>query len=245
MAFENQDSIQIVTPQQVVNRMGLDNSGGQYTAVMTSAIAAAQLHTEVAWESRFTDPGSGAEPNGLTEIFKLNPLEFGIQPDGFYRCLLSRGFINDRVPFVVQIADDWPSAANQTGLIQTLNIQQDASLFMLDPVRGILSIPVSFGVPLSPFPPFGDAGAGWTNHGKWVVVTYSSGFDSTTLAQVPDWVTEAIVSYCPVIYDVGQPTNRSQEAEQQFKKAAAHSNTILAPYKRNIGFCASSIVKQF
>jgi hypothetical protein len=245
MAFENQDSVQLVTVAQAVARMGLDNTMTSYNTVMASAIAASQLHTEAAWMSRLTDPGNSLEPNGLTEIFYLDPLEFGINPKRMYRCLLSRGFINDRVPFSVQIADDWQSAARGTGFIQTLNLSQDPSLYTLDPVRGILNIPTSFGIPMSPFPPFGDAGSGWTNERKYIVVNYSSGFDSTTVSQVPDWVTEAIVSYTPVIFDIGQTTNRSADAERQFKKAAAHSNTILAPYTRNIGFCFSPITTAF
>lgn len=247
MAFENQDSVQLVTPAQVIARMGLDASQTGYNEVMLSAIAASQLHVEAVWQSRFTDPGNTAEPAGVTEIFFLDEYEFGKNPQGFFRCMLSRGFINDRVPTTVLLGQSWFDIANGTSMCQNLTagLEQDASLYQLDPVRGILTVPQAFGVNLSPFPPFGRAGTAWTNAQKWVSITYSSGFDSSTLSQCPDWVQEAIIAYTPVIFDIGQPTNRSAEAEKQFKKAGDHAKMILAPYNRNPGFCFSAVYKNF
>lgn len=56
------------------------------------------------------------------------------------------------------------------------------------------------------------------------------------MEQIPQDVYEAVVAMVPVIYDQGQTTNRSQEAEPQYKKALDHAASLLKDYTRTRGF---------
>ena len=54
--------------------------------------------------------------------------------------------------------------------------------------------------------------------------------------EIPSPIYEAIMSYVGSVLDIGQTTNRSDQAEKQYKKATDHANLILRQYLRLKGF---------
>lgn len=58
----------------------------------------------------------------------------------------------------------------------------------------------------------------------------------SAIEQLPNDVYEAVMSMVPVIFDNSQATNRSEEAQKQYRRAADHALYLLGPYVRTRGF---------
>lgn len=75
--------------------------------------------------------------------------------------------------------------------------------------------------------------------GQYVKVEYSAGFElvsSTVTPTPPGWLKEAILSYVPVVFNMSQPSNRSDEAEKLDAMSAEHAMAIINAHTRNVGF---------
>jgi hypothetical protein len=75
----------------------------------------------------------------------------------------------------------------------------------------------------------------------YVTVSYSSGYSD--IGQIPPYIKEAILAYSPIIFNIGQVTNRNQEAEAGYKVAGEHALAVLSPYTRNIGMALRPLFK--
>jgi len=66
-----------------------------------------------------------------------------------------------------------------------------------------------------------------------VTVTYEYGFVDGDA--VPDWLREAVISYVPAAFYMGNPDVRQDaSAAEVIKQAAAHSLSVLAPHSRKV-----------
>lgn len=150
---------------------------------------------------------SSLERREYTDVFHLDPEYFmDVTPGGLMRMQLSTGLLRSDVPIEVLTGRAW----------NTCTEPLDTALSSLDPVRGILSV---------------DRQA---LQGMYCKVSYSAGYGAQDT--LPEWLVEAISSYIPLVWNLGQPTNRSAEAEAQARLSAEHAEAILSRYHRNIGF---------
>ena len=58
---------------------------------------------------------------------------------------------------------------------------------------------------------------------------------------IPDAIYEAIMSLVPMVFNAQQTTNRSDEAQKQYKTLTDHANLLLAPYARTKGLTFRAI----
>lgn len=141
-----------------------------------------------------------------TEVFFLDSDAFsGIQAAGLYRVMLGNAFISEDPAPVITFGSKWNDC----------NDEPPATDLVIDSVRGLLALDAD------------------TFHDKYVKVVYTSGYESD--GEIPDWMKEAILAYAPVVFNMGQVTNRSAEAEPGYKISGDHALALLAPYTRNKG----------
>lgn len=93
----------------------------------------------------------------------------------------------------------------------------DPALYTVDAIRGLIYVDSK------------------TMRDKYVRVIYTAGFAEG--ATLPDWLTESILAYAPVVFNMGQVTNRSAEAEPGYKISGDHALALLSMYTRNKGMC--------
>lgn len=58
---------------------------------------------------------------------------------------------------------------------------------------------------------------------------------------IPNAIYEAIMSLVPMVFNAQQTTNRSDEAQNQYRTLTDHANLLLQPYARTQGFTFRSI----
>lgn len=90
--------------------------------------------------------------------------------------------------------------------------------FQIDRERGIVYVPERY-------------------EDQFVRITYDSGFGTGEENSAPEWLKEAILAYVPVVFNFSNPANNDPKQEKMNRQSGDHALAIVAPYKRNIGFC--------
>jgi hypothetical protein len=206
-----------VTPQKVYERMQIsDDLEGVETAVK-SALQGAQEHVQAVMPADLQ-----IRTWDLYFFLDLDAYS-GIQPGNRFILELPSFFIRQDMALVVEVSDTWG------GTVTAIPVGQRFVNFE----KGQLLIDNSYG-------------------DKYVHVTCTTGFleDAVLVAEdipngiteergiepIPDWLTEAILSYVAVVFDSSQTTNRSRDASETYKKAGDHAMAVLSPHLRKKGF---------
>jgi hypothetical protein len=144
------------------------------------------------------------------DIFHLDPGVFNdVVPAGLFRLKLRSGLARKDLALTITSGRAW-NECNEPLDITTAG--------KVDYIRGIVYVDQRM---------YSD---------KFVKVAYSSGYEDSDIEIVPDWLTEAILAYVPVVWNFGAPTNRNDEAEKGARMSGDHAMAIVSPYLRNIGF---------
>lgn len=248
-----------VTPADVILRMGLSVDLAGVQDVVTTGIIASQLHVQRIIDGRLQRESQDASYFVDAESFS------GIAPNGAYRLEVPSGFIRtDSDVVVLASAPRAGSFADREAVDPTLmRVDYARGYVHLDPVAyGNCHVRVQcetgFEDGTSPYPTADlDAYSGSTQYAVGDRVAYTGGayealvvppvgtaptdlayWTPALIAQesVPQAVYEAIMSLVPFVFNSQQTTNRSTEAEKQYKTATDHANLLLQPYVRLKGF---------
>lgn len=145
-----------------------------------------------------------------TDLFFMDS-EFNssVRPGRVYRMYLKTGLLDLTTAPVLTFGDYWNDFSSG-GVVPTTD-------YKIDPIKGIVYLDERS---------YGD---------KYVQVQYNSGYTSGN--QLPDWVRELIVAYVPLMLNITETTNRSEEAQKMYETLIMHAETVASPYRRNRGFC--------
>jgi hypothetical protein len=147
-----------------------------------------------------------------TDTFYLDPtMHSGVLPGGMFRLQLRNAFVR-QAPLTV---------TNAFTVLEGFTSPQDAidgTVTVLDAMRGILFVPEAYSK-------------------RFVKVTYEAGFEDAEKDSAPEWLKEAILAYVPVVFNFSNPGNNDPKQEKMNRQSGDHAMAIVAPYRRNIGFC--------
>lgn len=252
-----------VTPDDVILRMQLNSELAGVEDVVSSAIIGSQLHVESVLQGSFMEKAQNC-------VFFTDRNAFsGLQPGGVFRLELPSGFIRKDCPVTITYSRHWNMWEAQTVWPEFINIDHKRGYVLLDHRRcadRYIQVQCTTGFKGSvPTPCFTGTAASYSattayTPGQAVIVgsvTYVCIVATTGNAppngtywtpvtyvpeQIPQELYEAILSYVPTIFDASQTTNRNQEAEPQYKKAADHTQILLFQYLRMKGFSFRPII---
>lgn len=139
-----------------------------------------------------------------TEIFYLDSLTYPVVPNGFYRLRLTQAFLKS-TPLIVSVGTS-STTASEVITVDSTQINRN---------KGIVHISEDYA-------------------DKFVVITYSAGFDITNKA--PDWLIEAVLAYMPFALNNQQSTHRADEGDKTVTKIVDQSGQMVAPYMRGVSF---------
>jgi hypothetical protein len=248
-----------VDPSEVVTRMQLDVNLSGTLELVTSGIVGAQLHVERIVGGRLVRMTQD-------DIYFLDSQSFsGMTPGGVYRVELRSGFIREDEPLIVgfstgrfgEYADT--DASLQTVIYPRGYVLLDAGMYADSYVR--VQAVTGFEDGSRPWPPTDvpayDAGTIYAVGDKVVydALVYEMIAQSTPpvpgwvptdtaywkkayvpMEPLPDAVYEAILAMVPIVLSASQTTNRSKDAEAQYKMLTDHANLLLQPFIRTKGF---------
>lgn len=210
-----------VTVQAVIDRMQINENLDGAEDVIKSALSGAHLQVEAAL------------PTDLERVsqdclyFMDSDAFSGIQNGGMFRLDVPSYFIRKDTPVIITVSDQWRMVNPAT---------LDVGLYSVNYEKGQIAL---------------DA---YSVRDKFIRVKCDTGFslDGILVAadpsatppvsevrgveDIPDWVTEAILSYVGVVFDSSQTTKRSNEAKAVYDRAAEHAKSVLAPKLRSRGF---------
>lgn len=151
------------------------------------------------------------EVGSYNDTFLLDDsIHSGVVPNGVFRLQLKNGLLRSDPALSVYSGVKW----------KTVNDPVSSDLWTVDLVRGLVSVDESL-------------------RNKYIRVSYDAGFtaeEAEAETGIPDFVTEAILGYAPIVFLSSQVTNRNEEAEPGYKAAMEHALGILIPYKRRSVF---------
>lgn len=248
-----------VSPDDVMLRMQLNPELDGVLDIVTSGIIGAQLHLQRIVDGRLQRLSQDARYYVDSQSFS------GIAPNGAYRLEVPSGFIRSDTPVVVESSNPRAGpfedlSAVDEGLMRIDYprgyINLDANTYGDCHVRircdtgfedGTASVPIA-GLPTyGPTTQYfvGDqvvfSGASYqcviqpvvgidpSNAGYWTPAKVS-------METIPNEIYEAIISLVPMVFNNNQTTNRSDEAQKQYKTATDHAELLLQPYVRTKGF---------
>lgn len=245
-----------VTPSDVITRMQLDGTLDGIQEVVTSGIIGAQLHVE-----RIL--GGSLHRKAQDCLFFLDGSAFsGLQPGGVFRLEIPAPFIRRDVSPTITTSD--APFGSFTAIDSTLvKVDYDRGYVLVDASYADTYVKVQCATGFedgttTPFPitgltaydndqvyAVGDkvvfdgvayvcieatvAGQDPTDTVKW-----SPAYVPTE--QIPVEVYESILALVPMVFNANQTTNRSNEAEKQYKTLTDHANSLLQPFLRTKGF---------
>jgi len=248
-----------VDPSEVITRMQLDVNLSGTLELVTSGIIGAQLHVERIVGGRLVRTVQD-------DIFFLDSQSFsGMSPGGVYRVELRSGFIREDEPLVVGFSTgrfgDYTDidASLQTVIHPRGYILLDAGMYADAYIRVQAVTGFEDGSrpwPVDGIPDYDPA----TIYAVGDKVVYSAAVyemiaqetppvagklptdtaywkkSYVPMEPLPDAVYEAILAMVPIVLSASQTSNRSKEAEQQYKMLTDHANLLLQPFIRTKGF---------
>lgn len=246
-----------VTPQDVILRMQLPTLDGVEDTV-SSGIIGAQLQVQRIVDSEFVRATRAAR-------YFLDPDAFsGIQPQGMYRVEIASGFIRSDIPVVVTFSEDeGPFGTYEAADTTKYEVDANRGYVLLDAETfGDCFIKVQCDTGYNDGTRYLDptgvtaydnattyaAGDRVSYNGKVYQCTVISvvGFVPTTtskwdpvrvpMEQIPADLYEAVISLVPMVFNANQTTNRSDEAQKQYKTMTDHAEILLQKYVRAKGF---------
>jgi hypothetical protein len=249
-----------VDPSEVITRMQLDPNLSGTLELVTSGIIGAQLHVERIVGGRLVRTTQDDIYFLDSQSFS------GMTPGGVYRVELRSGFIREDEPLIVGFSTgrfgDYADidASLQTVIYPRGYVLLDAGMYADSYVRvqattgfedGSRPWPVTEDIPVysndltyavgdkvvfesvvyemiaQDQPPVGMKPPTDTAYWKKLYVP---------MEHLPDAVYEAILAMVPIVLSASQTTNRSPEAEAQYKMLTDHANLLLQPFIRTKGF---------
>ena len=226
----------LVEASDVIQRMQLDGSLLGVVEVAQGLIRASQLHLQAVLDSNF-------EKHTYQAVFYIDTEAFsGLQPGGQYRLELPTGCIRTDTPVVVTVGSQW-------NLSDQAVPPAPGPLFRVDYDRGLVYLQA--GIQRPPYTVQSNNVAteqiDWFGE-QFVVVNFAAGFvgiaqdqsvsppnEVTAAEPIPDWLYEAIIAYCPVALNAGQPTNRKDAAKDQYRVSGDVAMSLVSPYNRKKG----------
>lgn len=208
--------VRLVTADEVRAKMGLSTTVVAQVPAVEAAILSAHFRMESELSTKF-DVGS------IADVFMCDPSKGYVVPDGMFRLRLSRGFVRASPAIIIKSLTD-PLGAEGTDVTAQCKVSAE---------RGHVFVPEAVGT------------------GLYIKVEYSFGFNydpgspsgqpvvlpSFTGEQPPDWLKEAVLSYAPASFYMGQPTNRKDASTKGvIDTSSAHSLAVIAPHNRNLSF---------
>jgi hypothetical protein len=133
----------------------------------------------------------------------------GIAPNGGYRLELPSGFIRTDVPILIHASVPKAGAFDEKSAV-------DQSLVFIDYNRGYIRLDPNV---------YADC---------HVRVRCETGFGVDEA--IPAEIYEAIMSLVPMVFNMNQSTNRSNDAKQQYQAATDHAEMLLQSFTRLKGF---------
>lgn len=247
-----------VTPEDVILRMQLDKDLTGITDVITSGIIAAQLHVERIIDGKLQRMSQDARYFVDAESFS------GIAPNGAYRLEVPSGFIREDTTIVVGASNPLAGPFDDIYTVDDtlMRIDYTRGYVHLDPVYGNCHVRImcdtGFEPGTNPLPVTDlstySAGTAYAvgdqvayNGGAYECITATTaGIAPTNAAywspayipqeSLPMPIYEAIMSLVPMVFNSNQTTNRSDEAQKQYRTATDHAEMLLQPYVRTKGF---------
>lgn len=141
------------------------------------------------------------------DVFFCDPTKGYLVPDKQFRLRLTRGFVRKAPTPVIRVSTSASDSGGEDVSAQCVVLWE----------RGYVFIPEE------------------TATGKFVRVSYEYGFNSNE--QAPDWLKEAILSYVPASFYMGQPVNRKDSSMSHVVHTSAqHALSVIAPHGRNMNF---------
>lgn len=151
------------------------------------------------------------EQGSYSDTFLLDDsIHSGVVPNGVFRLQLKNGLLRSDPAPTLFSGSKWRSASDPVS----------SDLWTIDYLRGLVSVDESL-------------------RNKYIRVNYDAGFtadEAESGETIPDFLTEAILGYAPIMFLASQVTNRNEEAEPGYKAALEHAIGILIPYRRRSVF---------
>lgn len=208
-------TLELVSLEEAALRLQLDLNIGEVSQVLRSSLTGARVFVE--GELLL----SSLEYQEHDCLYYLDSDAFsGIQPGGMFRVDVPAYFIREDVP-VVLTAGEGPLLANAETV--------PTSDYRVDRARGQILL----------------AATDWKD--KHLKVVCATGFKGATFDNAgdqvspseigPEWLREAIMSLVGQVFDTSQTTNRSSEAAEIFRRAAASARVVMGSRLKKRGFC--------
>lgn len=219
-----------VSVADVIQRMQLNADLPGITDVVSQAIMGAELQIEALLDGQITRKTHDC-------MYYLDSDAFsGIQPGNMFKLEVPSCFIRRDTPPTISYSS--VTSFEQYGVLSNGFNDSDG------PFGNFTSVDMSF-VKI-------DYDRGYVymaanRHGnRYIRLQCDTGFEPGTntnssntvipMEQIPQALYEAILSYVPTIFDSSQTTNRNQEAQPQYEKAADHARMLLKNYVKMNGF---------
>lgn len=210
-----------VSPADVILRMQLSSELTGIDDVVSSGIIGAQLHIQRIISGKL-------ERQSQDCVFFLDSEAFsGLQPGGVFRLEIPSGFIRRDTPVVVASSGVATTDSEVGPFAEFTAIDAGASKVLYEQGYVLVS------------PLYKDC---------YIRVQCDTGFEPGTnydtssppalipMEQIPVELYEAVMSLVPVVFNSGQTTNRSAEAESQYKTLSDHAALLLQGFMRTKGF---------
>lgn len=163
----------LLNPAKVRSRMVLGDKPG-LNPLITSAIEAAQQKIASVLETDLQ------KVTGLVDVFYLDrEAHSGIQRQGMYRCRLTRGFVLGTP--TIEVMSTWNDSNADAAAIDATKMTWGTDGLE----RGVLSIEAA------------------SHHGKWIRVTYDSGFENPLIPAVGAYTTYTLAEASMVAFGSG------------------------------------------